>query len=109
VQCRLEQSKIDCYRLKIGLHYREEGTHHTQHAGSNQSIQACFQAIIYAGVVALLAAISVATYIAPASSQANPSGLFPDGINPANVAWTLAATSLQLLLMAGNGNLGEIK
>lgn len=60
------------------------------------------QVVILAGVAAL-AAISVAIYIAPASSQINPSGLFPEGINPADVAWTLTATSLQLLLMAGNG------
>lgn len=59
-----------------------------------------WQAIVVSGIVALIA-ISVSIFIAPAASEANPSGQLPDDINPADVAWTLAATSLQLLLTPG--------
>ena len=46
-------------------------------------------------------ALGVATFIAPASSQSNPSGIYPEGIDLADVAWTLCATALQLMLTPG--------
>ena len=52
--------------------------------------------------------MAVAIYIAPAASDANdPSGLFPDSISPADVAWTLCATVLQLLLTPGKSEGGR--
>ena len=49
--------------------------------------------------LAVLLAFSIATFVAPASTQADPSGLFPDSINPADVAYTLVTTAMQLLLI----------
>ena len=40
-------------------------------------------------------------FIAPASSQATPSGLYPEGIDTADVVWTICATAMQLLLTPG--------
>ena len=73
------------------------------HQINHKFIMMLWQTIVAAGIVTLIA-ISVATYIAPAASEANPSGLLPDDIDPADVAWTMTATSLQLLLTPGRVN-----
>ena len=58
------------------------------------------QGYAMAGLAALLA-FSIAMFVCPASTQSNPSGVFPDSINAADVAYTLSTTAMQLLLTPG--------